>query len=269
MTRHENKFQLLGGVPGSYNKLGKNYQYRRASWRFKSEGEFKQFLSASGGNALKGGYWVNGSLSLGSYSGSGSIACSGDVNISGGATNGYLTVYSGKNITAGSTKAALLAPEGSVSGGPINGLVVENYHPGDISVTHDSSYDSAGPDGSKMWVTVSPYPVATNFLRKRTKMKSTNRKQGVTMLEIALAVVLLALAIVPMMGLLQNETKQTALNRNRIFAHHLANNIIERLRMEPLAALKGKLTDRESSQAYLASLELLNPTPPGQWIWKL
>jgi hypothetical protein len=167
LKRHENKFQLLGGVPGSYNKLGKNYQYRRASWRFKSDGEFKQFLAASGGNALKGGYWINGSVSLGSYSGSGSIACSGDVNVSGGATGGYLTVYSGKNITAGSTKGALLAPEGSVSGGPINGLVVENFHPGNISVTHDSSYDSAGPDGSKMWVTVSPYPVATNFLRKR------------------------------------------------------------------------------------------------------
>ncbi len=82
------------------------------------------------------------------------------------------------------------------------------------------------------------------------------------MLEIALAVVLLALAIVPMMGLLQNETRQTALNRNRIFAHHLANNIVERLRMEPLSALKSKLTDRDSSQAFLANLELLNPPPP-------
>ena len=82
------------------------------------------------------------------------------------------------------------------------------------------------------------------------------------MLEIALAVVLLALAIVPMMGLLQNETRQTALNRNRIFAHHLANNIIERLRMEPLDSLKSKLTDRNSSQAFLSSIDLLNPPPP-------
>ena len=70
------------------------------------------------------------------------------------------------------------------------------------------------------------------------------RPSGMTMLEIVLAVVLLALAIIPSAGLLQKETKTTNENRNRIFARHLAHNIIERFKMERLSAIRAAFADQ-------------------------
>jgi len=168
LTRHEGKFELLGGVPGSYSLLGPRYQYRRASWRFKDSGSMAAFVAASG--KLRGGYWVSGDASLGGpYQGMGTVACSGSATVNGGSAGGdsLLTVYAAHDIDAGgSVGAALFAPDGTVHGGPVRGLVVENYLSDLLDVTNDPSYQAGGADGSRQVVTVSPYPVATNFLRR-------------------------------------------------------------------------------------------------------
>jgi len=88
------------------------------------------------------------------------------------------------------------------------------------------------------------------------------RRRGITMLEIVLTVCLLALAIIPVIGSLQTESRQTSMNRDRIFAHHLATNVIERLRMERPSALATVLDDRAASTIYLNELDTINPTAP-------
>lgn len=82
-----------------------------------------------------------------------------------------------------------------------------------------------------------------------------------TFVEIALAVLILSLAIVPMVSLLITETRETRLSRDRIVASHLASNILERFRMEPVETLSVALDTMEAGRDFVASDPLLTPDP--------
>jgi len=56
-----------------------------------------------------------------------------------------------------------------------------------------------------------------------------------------------------------SETRQTRLSRNRIIATHLANNIVERFRMEPVKRLAMALSSMAAGRALVEEDELLTP----------
>lgn len=86
-----------------------------------------------------------------------------------------------------------------------------------------------------------------------------------TFAEIALAVLILALAIVPMVSLLISGTRETRLSRDRIVAAHLASSMLERFRMEPVQTLSVVFDSMEAGRDFVAADPLLtpDPLPPG------
>lgn len=85
-----------------------------------------------------------------------------------------------------------------------------------------------------------------------------NSKRGFTFLEILMCVVLLAFAIIPMASLMMRESQATAMGRTRTFALHLASNIIERVKMEELEAIKVSFGTPAAAEAAISSIEELN-----------
>ena len=174
LSRHEGIFDLEDSIPAEYEYLDKHYQYRRSSWRFRTNAEFTRYINASGSMKLNGGYWINEATTLaGSATGSGSIASGWDVSINGFTTSptGLTTVYSGGSIDlSGSTRASLVAPQGTVrfNGGSVTGVVIENYHNGDdgFSASSDPAIGPSVPPQNKVWFTVCPYMETTNLLRR-------------------------------------------------------------------------------------------------------
>ena len=90
------------------------------------------------------------------------------------------------------------------------------------------------------------------------KFIQLDSKRGFTFVEVMMTVVLLSLAIIPMASLMQKETRDTKMGRDRTFALHLASNIIERLKMEHIDALRINFSDPSLAQAALENLPELN-----------
>ena len=174
LRRHEGVFKLLDSIPSEYDFFHQRYQYRRASWRFKTNAEFISHITHGSKLKLNGGYWIKEAVSLsGTSSGSASVASAGDVNVNGlgVAAEAYITFYSGRNIDlSGSLKGSVVAPQGTVrfNGASVTGTVIENYHNGDDGFlsTQDSRLSSESGIENKVWFTVSPYCEATNLLRR-------------------------------------------------------------------------------------------------------
>ncbi len=86
------------------------------------------------------------------------------------------------------------------------------------------------------------------------------RNRGTTLVSVMITTCIVGLAIVPMASLLLTESKQTRNNRNRVFAVHLARNMLERIRMEKLEPLSMLLATEEDGKIFVCADELLSAT---------
>lgn len=87
--------------------------------------------------------------------------------------------------------------------------------------------------------------------------------RGLTLVELTLASVLLAVAIVPFLGALSSLTSQTGQTKLRIAARTLARAVLERFRCEPVAALTARLSSPEAGAAVIdADAALALPAGP-------
>ena len=90
-------------------------------------------------------------------------------------------------------------------------------------------------------------------------MVLTKKRAGASFVGVMLAVVILSLAILPMLSMLIDQTEKTTMSRDRIFATHLANSVIERLRLEPYSQVKVYCSSLESGTVFINEDEWLNP----------
>ncbi len=90
-------------------------------------------------------------------------------------------------------------------------------------------------------------------------MKRRSRDRGATFLGVLIATVIIALAILPMMSTLIDQTQKTTMSRDRIFATHLANSVIERLRLEKYSQVKLYCSSIEAGEAFINEDKWLNP----------
>ena len=98
-------------------------------------------------------------------------------------------------------------------------------------------------------------------------MSRTSKKTGATFLGVLMAVVILSLAILPMLSMLIDQTEKTTMSRDRMFATHLANSVIERLRLESYAQVKAYCSSLESGTVFINEDEWLNPkNAPKQYL---
>lgn len=87
--------------------------------------------------------------------------------------------------------------------------------------------------------------------------------RGLTLVELTLAGVLLAVAVVPFVGALGTLTSQTGQTKLRIAARSMARGVLERFRCEPLAVLAARLGSPAAGAAVIdADAALKLPAGP-------
>ena len=84
-------------------------------------------------------------------------------------------------------------------------------------------------------------------------------RRGTTIISVMVTTCIIGLTIVPMASLLVTEGQQTRANRNRVFATHLARNMIERIRMERLEAMPLMVATEDDGKIFVAADEILSP----------
>lgn len=91
----------------------------------------------------------------------------------------------------------------------------------------------------------------------------TRSTRGLTLVELTLTSVLLAMAVVPFLGALGSLTSQTGQTKLRILARSLARSVLERFRCEPVAVLTARLGSPEAGAAAIdADAALKLPAGP-------
>ncbi len=182
LRRHEGIFRIvpadrLSAFQRDVAKASPFYWKRKASYLFPDQRAFEEAVIESGTAWLDGVYWIDGPcrLDLREIRGSGVIVAAGDVDISDcrHVGDGVLTVVSRKNIYArGNPQAALMASCKTLrfGGAHVTGSGFEVFHNwDDFRITYDPRLGSieGGRDKlERLWVTVSPYEIANNFLRR-------------------------------------------------------------------------------------------------------
>ena len=96
-------------------------------------------------------------------------------------------------------------------------------------------------------------------MQSSVSYRRRTRVHGETFFGVMIATVIISLAVIPMATALIEQTRQTRYSESRVFATQLAQNIIERVKLEPydyLASLCGSL---EEGRLFIAQDPLLAP----------
>lgn len=158
-------------------KVVPGYWQFKAAYRFPDEKAFKDRFVVGGKAFLNGTYFIDGPfrVDFSSYKGKGVIVAQGNVEVGSCSPEGdsTLVVVSGKAaFVSGGPRLAVMAPHETVNfgGSLVNGMVYERYHAwDDFTIKYDPAIEVKEGDGVKdemLRVSIAPYPLANNFLRK-------------------------------------------------------------------------------------------------------
>lgn len=84
-------------------------------------------------------------------------------------------------------------------------------------------------------------------------------KKGATFFGVMLATVIISLAVIPLVASLIDQTRMTRVSRARIFATHLAHNMLERMRLENYNSVKVWLDSPQAGELFIQQDVLLSP----------
>lgn len=84
------------------------------------------------------------------------------------------------------------------------------------------------------------------------------RQNGLSLTELMVVLVIISIAIIPIFGLLSENTRQVAFNQDRAVAQMMASHVIERYRYEQFDSLFAKFTTPEVGAATIAADMVLN-----------
>lgn len=183
LSRHEQLFRLLSGIPPEYDRLLTSPEYHgaRATWFFDDQESFEMSVTGPGGSArLDGAYAVKGALSRfpAAFRGRGYVYVEEGAKLAGvrrDSPAATLVVHSGRDVELdGSCEGAVLAPQGrlhSSDAGRTVGLAVvrEIAREDEFTVQRAPELGDAGPAG--LWVNVSPARLAGTILRDPKRLE--------------------------------------------------------------------------------------------------
>ena len=86
------------------------------------------------------------------------------------------------------------------------------------------------------------------------------KQRGATFFGVMVATILISLAALPLISTVIDQTKLTRVSKMRVFASHLAHNMIERFRTESYQQVAIYLGSPEGSTLFVEQDELLSPT---------
>jgi hypothetical protein len=88
-----------------------------------------------------------------------------------------------------------------------------------------------------------------------------SRRAGFSFVEIAIAILILALGILPMIGVFISNSEETRANKNRSFAAVLASSVLERYRKFRPEKLKGMFATEAKPEEWESSRKLPESSP--------
>ena len=94
----------------------------------------------------------------------------------------------------------------------------------------------------------------------RALKRFVRRQRGATFFGVMIATVIISLAALPLISTVIDQTKLTRVSKMRVFASHLAHNMIERFRTEHFQQVATYLSSPEGSAMFIEQDELLTPT---------
>ncbi len=90
------------------------------------------------------------------------------------------------------------------------------------------------------------------------RFKENNK--GATFFGVMIATIIISLAAIPLISTVIDQTRLTRVSKMRVFATHLAHNMIERFRTESFTQVATYLCSEEGSAMFVEQDELLTPT---------